>query len=526
MQVTAIVLVVLSFVLLLVSLLLHVRSRKLVNASKEEAERIVDEAKKKAQSIVSEANEQAKSIVEKAKSEARNLYYSEKRKLESEIYRERRELDKERRRLEELQLKLEKRAEILERKENILSEREKEISERLRRIEDMEKQLMQKISEVSKKLEEVAGMTKEEAKKELLRNVEIEARYEAAQLAHRIREEAKLKAEREAKEIIAQAIQRCASEQTSETTVSIVELPSDEVKGRIIGREGRNIRAFEAATGVEVIIDDTPGIVVLSSFDPIRREKAKIAMERLVEDGRIHPGRIEEIVRKVDEEFENHVRSIGEQAILELGLSGFHPDMIYYIGKMNFRTSYGQNLLKHSIETAKIAAIMAGELGLDMRIAKRAALLHDIGKVLDEEGPHAIIGAQFAKRLGESDIVVNAIAAHHGDVEPKSPYAPIVAAADAVSGSRPGARRESIEAYIQRIRRLEEIAYENKGVEKAFAIQAGRELRVIVDANKVSDAEAYEIAKRITERIEEEMQFPGQIKVIVIREVRAIEYAR
>ncbi len=492
----------------------------------ERAHREAQEKIKEAEEALSKAKREAQDILRKAEKEAREFYYSEKRKLESEIYRERRELDRDRRRLEELQLALEKKSEQLDRRELILKNKEKELNERERSISIKEKSIEEKLQEITSKLEEVAGMTRQEARAELMRSVEIQARYEAAQLAHKIREEAKEKAEREAREIIAQAIQRCASEQTSEITTTVVELPSDDVKGRIIGREGRNIRAFEQATGVEVIIDDTPEIIVLSSFDPIRREKAKLAMEELIRDGRIHPARIEEVVQKIDESFDQHIRKIGEEAILKLGLSGFHPDMIYYIGKMAFRTSYGQNLLEHSIETAKLAAIMASELGLNPDIAKRAALLHDIGKVIEEEGPHALLGAQLAKRLGESDIVVNAIAAHHGDVEPISPYAPIVAAADAISGSRPGARRESLEAYIKRIQRLEEIAYEHKGVEKAFAIQAGREIRVIVDARKVSDAEAYDIAKNISQRIEEEMQYPGQIKVIVIREVRAVEYAR
>jgi len=469
----------------------------------------------KADEIIVKANEKANEIIIQAQTKANEIINNERKKL-----------DKERRRLEELQIQLERRAEQIENKDRELKNKERALNEKEKALYIKEKSIDDRLNEITKKLEEVAGMTREEAKKELLKSVEIQARYEAAQLAHRIREEAKLKAEREAKEIIAQAIQRCASTQTAETTISVVEIPFDEVKGRIIGREGRNIRAFESITGVEVIIDDTPEVIVLSSFDPIRREKAKLCIERLIEDGRIHPARIEEIYKKVEEEFENHIRSIGEETVLSLEINPIHSEIIYYIGKMKYRTSYGQNLLLHSIETAKIASIIASELGLDKNIAKRAGLLHDIGKVLDEEGPHAIIGGQFLKKFGENEIVVNAVMAHHGDVEPISPYAPIVAAADAISGSRPGARRESIEKYIQRIQRLEEIAYEYKGVEKAFAIQAGRELRVIVDANKVSDAEAYEIARSISKRIEEELQFPGQIKVVVIRETRAIEYAR
>ncbi|MEO0202229.1 MAG: ribonuclease Y [candidate division WOR-3 bacterium] len=468
----------------------------------------------------------ADEIIKQAQIKAQEIVNSERRNIESEIYKQKKELEKERKRIEQLQIQVERRMETLDQKERELRNREKYLLEKERNLSIKEKSIDEKLSEITKELERVANMTQEEARKELIRSFEIQARYEAAQLAHRIREETKMRAEREAKEIIAQAIQRCASSQTTETTISIVEIPSDDIKGRIIGREGRNIRAFESITGVEVIIDDTPEVIVLSSFDPIRREKAKICIERLIEDGRIHPARIEEIYKKVEDEFENHIRSVGEEVVFNLNINPVNSEVVYYIGKMKYRTSYGQNLLLHSIETAKIAAIIAGELGLDRSIAKRAGLLHDIGKVIDEDGPHAIIGGQFLSRFGENEIVVNAVMAHHGDVEPISPYAPIVAAADAISGSRPGARRESIEKYIQRIRRLEEIAYEHKGVEKAFAIQAGREIRVIVDADKVSDLEVYEIAKSISKKIEEELQFPGQIKVVVIRERRVIEYAR
>ena len=308
----------------------------------------------------------------------------------------------------------------------------------------------------------------------------------------------------------------------------MVPIPSDDLKGRIIGREGRNIRAFESATGVEVIIDDTPEAVILSSFDPIRREKAKLALEKLIQDGRIHPARIEEVVQKVEEEFEDHLKVIGEEAMVELGLGGFHVELLRLVGKMKFRTSYGQNLLQHSKEVAYIAGIMAGELGLSVELARRAGLLHDIGKTADEsyEGPHALVGAQIAKKFGENDLIVNAIASHHGEEDPKSPIAVLVQAADAISGARPGARRESIEAYIKRIEKLEEIAAGYTGVEKAYALQAGREIRIIVEADKISDTDAFNLAKQIAQKIEEEIDFPGQIKVTVIRETRAVEYAR
>ncbi len=488
----------------------------------------LEEARGSAEKIIEEAKKEAHSIKKDAEVKAKEYWYNEKRKFEKESYEERRRLEKERKALDERENQLDRRADSISRKERELRNLEKTLQERERNIKAKEDRLEQLIQEESKKLEEVARLTREEAKAELMRTLEAQARYEAAQLVYKIREEAKEKAEKEAKEIIATAIQRCATSHTAESSVSVVPLPSDDMKGRIIGREGRNIRAFEAATGVEVIIDDTPEAVTLSAFDPMRREIARLALEKLMQDGRIHPARIEEVVEKVKQEFDEYIKKIGEEVLLELGIAGLHPELVKYIGKMKFRYSYGQNLLQHSIEVAKLSGIIAGELGLREDLAKRAGLLHDIGKLADDtyEGPHAVIGAQIAKKFGENDLVVNAIAAHHEDVDPQSPYAVIVAAADAISGSRPGARRESLEAYIKRIERLESIATSFQGVEKAYAIQAGRELRIIVEADKVSDVEAFDLAREVASKIEEELEYPGQIKVTVIRETRAVEYAR
>ncbi|MEO0207996.1 MAG: ribonuclease Y [candidate division WOR-3 bacterium] len=483
--------------------------KRTINRVREEAEEILRKEREKAKRKAEEYLKQAKEKIEE-----------EKKQVQAELSKKRHELKVLERELNEYQ-------ERLRRKEENLRKREREIYNLEMQLKKREERVMNAEEEIMRKLEEIAKMTVEEAKQELLRMVESKAKLEAAQIAMKIKEEAKRMAEEQAKEIIAMAIQRCAASRTAEVTATIVELPSEEIKGRIIGREGRNIRAFEAITGVELIVDDTPEIVVLSSFDALRREKAKVVLERLIQDGRIHPARIEEIAQKVDEEFDKYIRQIGEETLVELGISYMHPDLVYLIGKMKFRTSYGQNLLLHSIETAKLAGIMAAELGVSVEDAKRAGLLHDIGKVVeDEEGPHALVGANIAKRYGEKDAVVNAIAAHHGDVEPQYIIAPIVAAADAISGARPGARRESLEQYIKRLQDLERIAYRFPGVEKVYALYAGREVRVIVSAEKVSDLEAYALSEEIARAIENEMQYPGQIKVVVIREVRAVSVAK
>ncbi len=480
----------------------------------------IRKSKNEANRLLREYKEEAKKKAEEYMRSAMEKIEEEKKKFQSEVSKRKHSLRVMERELMELQERLKKKEEALKKKERDIYNLEMQLKRREERISGAEE-------EIAKKLEEIARLSMEEAKQEVLKMVETKARLEAAQIAMKIKEEAKQRAEEQAKEIIAMAIQRCAASRTAEVTTTVVELPSEEIKGRIIGREGRNIRAFEAITGVELIVDDTPEIVVLSSFDALRRERAKIILERLIQDGRIHPARIEEIAQKVEEEFDNHIRQIGEQTLVELGIPGMHPELVYLVGKMNFRSSYGQNLLYHSIETAKLAGIMASELGVTVEDAKRAGLLHDIGKVVEEEeGPHALVGASIAKRYGEKEAVVNAIAAHHGDVEPQYLIAPLVAAADAISGARPGARRESIEQYIKRMRELEEIAYRFPGVEKVYALYAGREVRVIVNAERVSDIEAYALAEDIARAIENEMQYPGQIKVVVIREVRAIGVAK
>jgi ribonuclease Y len=409
-----------------------------------------------------------------------------------------------------------------------LDAREGELERRGRGLAEREQRVADKEREAVARLEQLAGLTAQEAKQELLRRLEDEARGEAAALLRDIREEARKTAEREARKILATAIQRIAAEQTAESTVAAVPLPNDDMKGRIIGREGRNIRAFEAATGVDVIIDDTPDTVVVSCFDPVRREVGRLALERLIADGRIHPGRIEDIVTKAHGEIEAGIVEAGEQAAYELGLHGLHAELIKLVGRMKYRTSYGQNMLQHSKEVAWLAGIMAAELKLDVHLARRGALLHDIGKVLSHEhdGSHVQLGVEVAAKYGEHPTVINCIAAHHDDVPHESPISVIVQAADAVSGSRPGARREAFETYVKRLTHLERLAAEFPGVEKVFAIQAGREVRVVVAPDAMDDARANELSALIARRIEEDLQYPGQIKVVVIRETRAVDFAR
>jgi ribonuclease Y len=402
------------------------------------------------------------------------------------------------------------------------------LNEKIAEYEQKTQQLNSLIEEQTHRLEKIAGLTQEEAKKMLIENLISEAKTEAAQIIKQIRDEAKAEAKKEAQKIIVQAIQRSAADHSVETTVSVIQIQNEEMKGRIIGKEGRNIRAFEAATGVDVIVDDTPEAVILSAFDPFRREVAKVALERLIADGRIHPARIEEVVEKVKMDLEDQIIEDGENTLIELGIHGMHPELVRLIGKMKYRQSYGQNLLQHSKETAVLAGIMAAELGLDPILAKRGAILHDIGKVLDKntEGPHALLGAEVAKKYNEHPIVVNAIASHHEDVEMEHPIAAIVQAADAISGARPGARREPLESYVKRLEKLESLAKSFEGVAKTYAIQAGREVRVVVEHEKIDDVSAEKLAQEIAARIQEEMEFPGQIKVVVIREVRKIAYAK
>ncbi|HXV13214.1 MAG TPA: ribonuclease Y [Candidatus Krumholzibacteria bacterium] len=485
-------------------------------------------AEQLAEQMAADSTRRADSIVRAASLEAENAMAAQRIELEREMLGAREDL---RRRVHDADVResaLAKRLEILDRKDAGLGERSLALDAKQKVLEERLKESTQLIAEENARLERIAGVRKEDAKRMLLKNLEDEAHVDASRRAREIREEAERWAQQESRKIIALAIQRYAAEQCVETTVAVVGLASDDMKGRIIGREGRNIRAFEKETGVDVVIDDTPGAVLISSFDPVRREVARLAMEKLVQDGRIHPGRIEEIVAEVRASVDAGVRESGERALLDLGINGMAPALVDCVGRMKFRTSYGQNCLAHSLEVAYLAGVMASELNLDPKVARRAGLLHDIGKVAshEAEGSHTTVGAELARRHGEPEDVVNAIAAHHGDVPTTSLYTPIVAAADAVSGSRPGARRESIEHYVKRLAKLEEIADAFAGVEKSYAIQAGREIRVVVSGRKVDDEQAKQLAFDISRRLEKEIEYPGQIKVVVIRETRAIEYAK
>ena len=416
---------------------------------------------------------------------------------------------------------------FIDKKETRLDELDEELRERQAEITAGEQELSRALDVQRQKLEEVAGLTAEAARGILMEQMVGEARLAAGKTIQQVREETERNSRRESMKILSLAIQRYASEHVAESTVSVVDLPSDEMKGRIIGREGRNIRSFELATGIDLIIDDTPGAVIVSGFDPVRREVARQSLETLIHDGRIHPGRIEEVVNKTAKEMDIKIREMGEHACLELGLQSVDKEMYYYVGRLHYRTSYGQNLLKHSMEVAGVSSVIAAELGLDTRLAKRCGFFHDIGKAADHEieGPHAVIGGRLCKKFGENDTVINAVAGHHQDVEAATPYTFIVSAADAVSASRPGARRESVQSYVERLENLEHIADGFDGVEKSFAIQAGREIRVLVNHTLVSDAEAAVLAEEVSRRIEGELEYPGQIKVMVIREIRATAIA-
>ncbi len=488
--------------------------------------------KKIAESKVGNAEEEAKRIVNMAKIEAENLKKEEIIKAKEEIMTSRKELDqeiKERRgevqrqetRLIQKEENLDKRSENFEKKEQDLNRQFEELE---KQKEDLDKMYAEELN----KLQEIASLTKEEAKNILLQEVQKDITAEQAELIRESSRKIKEDSIKNAKEVLTYAVQKCAADHSQETTVSIVALPSDDMKGRIIGREGRNIKTIETLTGVDLIIDDTPEAVVLSGFDPLRREVAKITLEKLIEDGRIHPAKIEETVEKAKQELAETIKEEGERAVLETGVIGLHPDIVKLIGKLKYRTSYGQNVLNHSIEVSNLARIMAEELGLDSKLARRAGLLHDIGKALDHdmEGTHIEIGVEILKKYKENPLVINAVEAHHEDVEPQTLEAVLIQAADAISASRPGARRETLEAYIKRLQNLEEIADSFDGVEKSFAIQAGREVRIIVKPDKISDDQMTILARDVSKRVENEMDYPGQIKVNVIRETRVVDYAK
>jgi ribonuclease Y len=485
-------------------------------------------SKKLADSIIADAQKAAENVRKEAEIEVKDSYFKMKMRFEEET-KETRE------NLKELEVKLKTKEGNLNRKLDYLDKKEASLGEETKALEHKQMVLNEKLSETNRliseqniQLEKIAGMSKEEAKNILMKNLEAEARTEAARRIKEIRDEAERTAQKESKKIITMAIQRYAAEHSVETTVSVVDLPSDEMKGRIIGREGRNIRAFETATGVDVVIDDTPEAVILSSFDPIRREVARLSLQKLVHDGRIHPGRIEEIVDKTRVEMEESIREIGEQTCMDLNIHGLNPELVKMLGRLRYRSSYGQNCLSHSVEVAYICGMIASELKLDSHIARRAGLLHDIGKAVSHEmdGTHTEIGAELSKKYGENEIIVNAIAGHHEDEEAISLYTPIVGAADAISGARPGARRETLETYIKRLEKLEQVADGFEGVTKAYAIQAGREIRIMVSHKKVDDAAAAELAYEISRKVEKELEYPGQIKVLVIRETRAVDYAK
>ena len=488
--------------------------------------------KKIAESKIQGAENEAKRLVDLAKIEAENLKKEEIFKAKEEIMNSRKELDqeiKERRgEIQKQESRLIQKEENLEKRAENFEKKEKQVEKELQNIEKQKEEIEELHNEEMIKLQKIAALTKEEAKNKLLAEMDKEITAEKAALIREKEQRAREDATKNAKEILTYAVQKCAADHSQETTVSIVSLPSDDMKGRIIGREGRNIKALETLTGVDLIIDDTPEAVVLSGFDPLRREVAKIALEKLIDDGRIHPAKIEEMVEKAKEEIEATIKEEGERAVLETGVIGLHPDLVKLIGKLKYRTSYGQNVLNHSIEVSNLARIMAEELGLDAKRARRAGLLHDIGKALDHdmEGTHVEIGVDILKKYKENPLVINAVEAHHGDVEPQTLEAVLVQAADAISASRPGARRETLEAYIKRLQNLEEIADSFDGVEKSFAIQAGREIRIIVKPEKISDDKMTLLARDVSKRVENEMDYPGQIKINIIRETRVVDYAK
>jgi ribonuclease Y len=486
------------------------------------------QAEVQVQQLIQSAEREKENLVKEAKLEAKDLLLQARAGLEKEQKEKLADLGSQERRLLQKEEGLDRKTAALEKREVEAQRRDQAFAKREEALAEKEAGCERSAREHRQALERVAGLTAEEAKRQLMVSIESEARLDAAGVAKRILDEAKENAEREAREIIARSIQRVTRDYVSEATISVVPIPNDSMKGRIIGREGRNIRAIEAATGIDLIIDETPEAVIISGFDPMRREIAKVSLERLMHDGRIHPTRIEEIVDKVKVDIEKLMIEEAEKVIFELGLSDFHPEIVKILGRLKYRTSYGQNNLYHAREASYICGIMASELGLDVRLAKRGALLHDIGKAVshEEEGPHAMLGAEIAKRYGESPKVVNAIAAHHEQVEPICPETVLVASAEALSAARPGARREALESYVKRLEKLESLAVGLKGVQKAYAIQAGREIRVIVRQEEIGDAESSQMSRELAKKIEQELTYPGQIKVTVIRETRFVDYAK
>jgi ribonucrease Y len=510
----------------LIGALLGIGLYEVIRRSSAAAKRAQEE--EQARHLVQNAQREAENIVKEAKLEAKDLVFQAKAEVEKEQKIKLAELSTAENRLLQREEVLDKRISVLDRRDGDAQKREHELTKREEKLTAQEVACAQAEKEHREALERVAGMTADEAKKHLLQEMESQARLDAAGIAKRTLEEARENAEREAREIITSSIQRVVRDYVSESTISVVPIPNDAMKGRIIGREGRNIRAIEAATGIDLIIDETPEAVIISGFDPLRREIAKVSLERLMHDGRIHPTRIEEIVEKVKVDIDKLMYEEAEKIIFELGLSDFHPELIKVLGRLKYRTSYGQNNLYHAREASYICGIMASELGLDVRLARRGALLHDIGKAVshEEEGPHAMLGAEIAKKYGESEKIVNAIAAHHEQVEPICPESVLVAAAEALSAARPGARREALESYVKRLEKLESLAHAQKGVQKAYAIQAGREIRVIVRQEDVTDTESFQLSRDLAKKIEQELTYPGQIKVTVIRESRYVEYAK
>ncbi len=485
-------------------------------------------AEEKAKQVIADAQKDANNIKREKLLEVKDEWYKKKVEFDSEVNQKRQKIHNLEKQLTTREENIEKKFDLVIKKEKETKEAEKELQELKKNLENRLQEIRKAEAEQNEKLEKISGLTTEDAKKMLMDNMVNQAKTDAAVVVKEIHDRAKAEAKREAQKVIVQAIQRTAADHSIETTVSVVQIQNDDMKGRIIGKEGRNIRAFEAASGVDVIVDDTPEAVILSSFDQFRREVARVSLERLIADGRIHPARIEEVVEKVKQELEEEMIREGENTILQLGLHNMHQELIKHIGKMRYSSSYGQNLLQHSIEVAYLTGIMAAEVGLDVNLAKRAGLLHDVGKTVDKsvEGPHALIGYDLTKKYKEHPIVVNAVGSHHEDIEMEHPIAPLVQAADAISGARPGARREPLEGYVKRLETLEALAKSFEGVAKTYAIQAGREVRVVVEHDKIDDVLADKLAHDIAAKIEEEMEYPGQIKVTVIREVRKISYAK